>query len=777
MIKVDRQKIDKPKFFYSKEYDRLHQEIGDFYGMRKNSRSQRTFNVGYLPDEVIDPLAKLFDYKCAFCESSLMARKPGYESYLHRFRPDSYTQGFDSKEIDQDHYWWLTYEWENLYMCCHSCSRFKSNMFPVVGKRAIIETPHEEILKKEKALVIDPCLEDPSQFFYFDILSCEISSKPETIPEFFKKSNDFSSQIEFNIQKAIATIKVFGLNRQDLVNERKAVVEKLKNQFKTLTDRGKLSYTIIEEWKKVLEKTSTQNHLLVRNAVINDYITNKESQSRLGSFMNEFDSYISLDYENNTKPDSFINIKQEASQESIKGGFDFNDSFPMSSGNIAPQKETAIPEEDIFEGILKNVYLDRIELKNFKCFSDLTLKLPDYSDDTSSEPWLVFLGENGVGKSSVLKAIALALMGQKYLDTLNLEVNDLLKYGKRKGFIRVYGKGKGEFYEITFNKKEDAIVSNIHHPSAFLIGYGSTRLLPIGNLQPEQNHPNYIKVKNLFDASVSLSDAKDWFLNTNRKTFNEVSRSLKSLLLLDDKDSIRRSIVNKQIFIKYHHTGDNINIDHLSDGYKSVFAIAIDMIHTLSKENIVYSLAEGIVLVDEVGTHLHPRWKMEVIDRLRGTFKKMQFIITTHEPLCLRGIKADEVVVLRRNEENTIDVISDLPDPSSLRVDQLLTSEYFGLNSTMDVQTEKLFKEYYELLAIDVSNRTEIQKTRIDELAKDVKELKYMRFGNDKREELVYQVVDEMMAKDMRKKQLKIETKDIKQETIDTVKSLWDSLD
>ncbi len=352
-----------------------------------------------------------------------------------------------------------------------------------------------------------------------------------------------------------------------------------------------------------------------------------------------------------------------------------------------------------------------------------------------------------------------------------------MKYGKRKGFIRVYGKGKGEFYEITFNKKEDAIVSNIHHPSAFLIGYGSTRLLPIGNLQPEQNHPNYIKVKNLFDASVSLSDAKDWFLNTNRKTFNEVSRSLKSLLLLDDKDSIRRSIVNKQIFIKYHHTGDNINIDHLSDGYKSVFAIAIDMIHTLSKENIVYSLAEGIVLVDEVGTHLHPRWKMEVIDRLRGTFKKMQFIIDRHEPLCLRGIKADEVVVLRRNEENTIDVISDLPDPSSLRVDQLLTSEYFGLNSTMDVQTEKLFKEYYELLAIDVSNRTEIQKTRIDELAKDVKELKYMRFGNDKREELVYQVVDEMMAKDMRKKQLKIETKDIKQETIDTVKSLWDSLD
>ncbi|WP_046757580.1 AAA family ATPase [Kordia jejudonensis] len=779
MIKVDRQKIDKPEFFYSKEYDRLQQEISDFYGMRKNSRSQRTFTVGYLPDQIIDPLAKLFEYKCAFCESTLMAKKPGYESYLHRFRPDSYSQGFDSKEIAPDHYWWLTYEWENLYMCCHSCSRFKSNMFPVDGKRAAIQTPHEEIATKEKALLIDPCADDPNHYFAFDISTCEITPIKDALSVLFSSQIDpsvlFNS--EYNKQKAKATIEIFGLNRQDLIEERKIVRVKLSDQFNKISKSPKEFYNIIVEWKEIINDDSSTNHSLFRKTIIHNYLNDKKSQNRLGSVMSEFESYISPNLEDITQQDSFLNIKQEAPQESIKGGFDFDDSFPMSAGNIAPLEEVFIEEEDIFDGILKNVYLDRIILKNFKCFSELTLKLPDYSDDTSSEPWLVFLGENGVGKSSVLKAIALALMGQKYLDTLNIEVSDLLKYGKQKGFIQVYGKGKDEFYEITYNKKENKIVSNIHHPAAFLIGYGSTRLLPVGNLDWERGHPNYIKVKNLFDPSVSLSDAKDWFLNTDRKTFNEVSRSLKNLLLLEDKDSIQRSIANKQIFIKYDQTGDTINIDHLSDGYKTVFAIAIDMIRTLSEENIVYGLAEGIVLVDEVGTHLHPRWKMEVIERLRGTFPKIQFIITTHEPLCLRGIKANEVVVLRKNEENNIEVLSDLPDPSSLRIDQLLTSQYFGLNSTMDIHTERLFKEYYELLSIDESNRTEKQIASIKSLKKQIDDKNYMRFGNDIREELIYQVVDEMMAKGMRKKDLKIETENIKEETITQVQDLWDEID
>ena len=78
------------------------------------------------------------------------------------------------------------------------------------------------------------------------------------------------------------------------------------------------------------------------------------------------------------------------------------------------------------------------------------------------------------------------------------------------------------------------------------------------------------------------------------------------------------------------------------------------------------SHASGIVLLDEIDAHLHPRWKMRIVESLRATFSGMQFIVTTHEPLCLRGIKEQEVVVLRR-EGDDVRYIDDLPSPSDLR--------------------------------------------------------------------------------------------------------------
>ena len=789
MIKVDRHKIAKPKFFSSKEYEQLQEEINAFYSLHKNSRAQRTFSEGYIPSEVSDALAELSDHKCTMCESTLRRGKPGYESYLQRFRPSSYAQGFDSKEIDQDHYWWLTYEWENLYLICHACQRFKSNLFPVEGKRASIKTPYSEISKKESAYLIDPCAEDPSQFFDFDLEKCEIiPKKTDTYPDFLLKSNDFSNQLEANKQRAKATIQILGLNRTDLIDERLYNASIIEQEINDLKYTGDNTVEIARDWNHILLGDSKKNHLAFRKALISNYLENdKELYDRVASLVDEKDSYFNEDaptqqQQQQTPPSSII-----IGSSNIKGGGNIFESMssPLEQTEEgysrdktkAPKVKKAIfqkKEDAYYASILKNVYLDRIELKNFKCFSNLTLQLPSYADNTSEEPWLVFLGENGVGKSSVLKAIAIALMGQEYLDVLGITVRDVLKYNTYSGHIKVFGKGNEEVYSVTFNKRKNEIKASIQKPPAFIIGYGSTRLLPTGNLQPEKDHPSYLKIKNLFDPSVSLSNAKEWFLDTNRKTFNQVSKTLKNLLLLDDLDSIKRSPKKGEIYIKYHQSGDNINIDHLSDGYKSIFAVAIDMIYTLSQENIVYELAEGIVLIDEIGTHLHPRWKMEIIERLRNTFPKIQFIITTHEPLCLRGLKEHEVVVLKRDDENAIIAISDLPDPSTLRIDQLLTSEYFGLNSTMDSKTEKEFERYYELLAIEETDRTEAEIKEIEALQKVLPQKK--RLGQDAREDLMYHAIDELLAKKMKSKKLKIVDDDIKEKTILKVQDIWKNI-
>lgn len=788
MIKVDRHKITKPNFFSSKEYEYLQHQIQEFYELHKNSRAQRTFTEGYLPSEVSDALAELFDHKCAFCESALRRGKPGYESYLNRFRPSSYSQGFDSKEVAQDHYWWLTYEWENLYMICHTCQRFKSNVFPVNGERAAIKTYHEEIADKEAAYLIDPCVDDPSQFFGFNLSSCEIHTRDEE--NSFLLSSKYLGEYVANLkERAEATIQIFGLNRKDLIQERQYITTEIQHDVEMLLENSKnsdISKNIADNWNDILVGNSKKNHLTFRKALIENHLDNyKEIYSIVSSLAGSKESYFNQNQQQQQIKEQMP--PKPSPQQNVKGGADIFESisFPLEETaeglsrdkTKAPKVKKAVfqkKDDQYYASILKNVYLDKIVLKNFKCFSDLTLQLPSYADDTSVEPWLVFLGENGVGKSSVLKAIAIALMGQIYLDQLDIKVKDILKYGKQSGHIKVFGKGNEEEYSVTFSKRKNEITASMQEPPAFIIGYGSTRLLPIGNLQPEKDHPSYLKIKNLFDASISLSDAKDWFLNTNRKTFNQVSKTLKNLLLLNDLDSIKRSLKKKEIYIKYHHSGDQINIKHLSDGYKSIFAIAIDMIYTLSQENIVYELAEGIVLVDEIGTHLHPRWKMEIIERLRNTFPKIQFIITTHEPLCLRGLKENEVVVLKRDEENAIIAISDLPDPSSLRIDQLLTSEYFGLNSTMDSNTEKEFERYYELLAIEEVDRTKEQIEEIEALQKVLPQKK--RLGQDAREDLMYHAIDELLAKKMKSKKLKIVDDDIKEKTILKVQDIWKNI-
>lgn len=102
--------------------------------------------------------------------------------------------------------------------------------------------------------------------------------------------------------------------------------------------------------------------------------------------------------------------------------------------------------------------------------------------------------------------------------------------------------------------------------------------------------------------------------------------------------------------------------------------------------------ARGIVLIDEIETHLHPRWKLRVVSALRRAMPNVQFVATTHDPLCLRGMKGGEVHVLVRDDNQQVQALTGLPDVRGLRAEQLLTSDYFGLSSTADPEVEGALK-------------------------------------------------------------------------------------
>jgi hypothetical protein len=110
--------------------------------------------------------------------------------------------------------------------------------------------------------------------------------------------------------------------------------------------------------------------------------------------------------------------------------------------------------------------------------------------------------------------------------------------------------------------------------------------------------------------------------------------------------------------------------------------------------------------------------------------------------LCLRGLRNEEVVVLRRSVRGRVFSVPDLPPIEGLRAEQLLTSEYFGLSSTLDPDVEQKFNEFYRLLAL--RDPTERQRTRIAELKRELKPLDMP--GTTRRERRLLEIIDKQLA-------------------------------
>jgi uncharacterized protein (TIGR02646 family) len=734
MIKVEREKIIVPRIFSGEEIRIAKQRIHDFYMLPESERRQLRFHVPFAEEieRVIgNELYSAFDGRCAYCESEVEYFE---KIHIDHFRPKGGARGFDD-EFSPDHYWWLMYEWNNLYLTCETCSRYKSTWFPVDGKRAVTSTSYADILQQEKPWLIDPCHDDPGQHFIFNE----------------------NGEIDFLTARGKVTIDILKLNRQELIESREHGFRHIYSMWEEfLIAWGNLRYkykvrSISEEWMSLLSKKNPGPYVVAQQQYI---IKLLETHAAVNNYFTEaFDFYK----RKNGITDQYIPLR-----------LDFE--------GIMESKENAM---EMVAGIepIKHVYLDKIELKNYKCFPFIEIGFDVAARNTplpvgsppNYEPWLLFLGENGVGKSSILKAIAIALMGNAYRKQLDEEiaVDRLLKHGTEDGYIKLYLKGEKRPVEVHFSKAGNSIRCSHKKAVANLVGYGAIRLLPNKKIQPEKNDFNGVKAKNLFDYSVALADANAWLLQLDEEAFDRAALSLKDLMLLQDNDMLERDIQNKQIYVI---TGNNprVAIEELSDGYKSVFALAVDIMSTLASEKVTYDLAEGIVLIDEIGTHLHPRWKMEVVSRLRKCFPRIQFIVTTHEPLCLRGLQANETVVLTRDKDKEIVAITELPDPASMQVDQLLTSEFFGLKSAIDPATEALFEEYYRILAIDEPNRTEEEKNRLLELHDVIPKKKHL--GDNLREELVYYVIDELLAK---KAKVGLNREALKQEAIEGVKKLW----
>ena len=99
--------------------------------------------------------------------------------------------------------------------------------------------------------------------------------------------------------------------------------------------------------------------------------------------------------------------------------------------------------------------------------------------------------------------------------------------------------------------------------------------------------------------------------------------------------------------------GESLDLTQLSDGERSCIALGCDLVRRLALANPKLESplnGAGVVLIDELELHLHPRWQREVVEKLRTSFPHIQFIATTHSPFVIQSLRPGELINLDPDE-------------------------------------------------------------------------------------------------------------------------------
>lgn len=339
------------------------------------------------------------------------------------------------------------------------------------------------------------------------------------------------------------------------------------------------------------------------------------------------------------------------------------------------------------------IALKSFHIKNYRGIIDT--KIDNIPPDTQ---WIFLTGENGFGKTSVLQALA----------------DRALKYAtfkwKNEIFATYYNK---EAYNIPPYFNDSNIMEETKDFFSKMIAYGSTRLrISAGSANEVMD--KYSSTESLFSNEVLLvnieENFKDWTTNYP-EGFVKLETVFKTLLPRLGKIVVEFDEKFKKSRVKYYETDtegnpfkEGIEFLELAAGYKNIIAMVGDMINRFTKNQDVkdFSNLQGIVLIDEIDLHLHPKYQKLFVQKLTELFPKIQFIVSTHSPIPLLGAPKNSVIinVSRTREEGIKAELLDI-DFSVLTPNSILSSPIFGFQDLIPesksndkmIRTEDTYKE------------------------------------------------------------------------------------
>jgi predicted ATP-binding protein involved in virulence len=412
------------------------------------------------------------------------------------------------------------------------------------------------------------------------------------------------------------------------------------------------------------------------------------------------------------------------------------------------------------------MYLERCRIRNIKCFEDIELNFRN-PDDTIRR-WNVVIGENGTGKTVLLQAIAIALMGEKAASVLLPRPRGWVRTGADVGTIEAHFIPGNLDADVTWPDSDADAEKNLSDPirvryelkksaeesaqddgatlrettpasqqervrlarhsrsTAWLgAGYGPFRRLS-GSAEWRSSgsalYDREARFVTLFREDAALTDCEEWLMKLdyarkdnanpehqqrNELLYTTIQTTLNNYLL---PDAVRLDTVSSLGVFFRTPCAERIRMADLSDGYRAMVALSIDLLRHLSDAYGVLldaatsaqadwlKYVQGVVLIDELDAHLHPTWQRQIGLWLGKRFPGIQFIVTTHSPFITQIADAGGLYVLRQadTDSGSVEVHQDDDSVRGWRVEQILAI-LFDTPSAYDPDTEQQRQEYLHL--------------------------------------------------------------------------------
>jgi len=333
------------------------------------------------------------------------------------------------------------------------------------------------------------------------------------------------------------------------------------------------------------------------------------------------------------------------------------------------------------------MHLRRVHIRNVRSIADLTWELPT---EASGPGWHVILGDNGSGKSSFLRSIALALVGESGAAGLRQSWDEWLRTGADEATIELeivppsddpvtarppFKARRRIWFKIALRRGSNTIhetiqtgfsIDSLWGPSAsrgwFSASYGPFRRFTGGDKEFDKlyiSQPRLARHLSVFGEAVALTEALSWLQSLKFKQLEH-----------DDEGALLSPIVafiNQPGFLPHEvrlqgvtsngvdfvdANGCKLPVQELSDGYRSVLSMTFELVRQMalrygaaglfSVDN-TQVIRPGVVIVDEIDAHLHPSWQRTIGVWFRKHFPNVQFIVSTHSPLICQAAEVGTV--------------------------------------------------------------------------------------------------------------------------------------